>query len=192
MATPRGQDADWRDPWPVKGVRPGEPEPSPGVTALAEDGFVAVFDVETLETDRDEYQDHLNNAAAVRMFNDLRIAYVAARLAPDWPRYVRRSDLAVAVRELHVLYESEGWMHERYVGGTRVTQSRGKAVVVEQRLVEASTARPLARAWVLQLLVDADGRVTAWPSVFWDLVQDVQGGPAARVDDPARPAWGPP
>ena len=192
MATPRGQDADWRDPWPVKGVRPGEPEPSPGVTALAEDGFVAVFDVETLETDRDEYQDHLNNAAVVRIFNELRTAYIAARFAPDWPRLVRRQALTVAVRELHVLYESEGWLHERYVGATRVTQSRGKAAVVEQRLVEAATARPLARAWVLQLLVDADGQVAEWPSVFWDRVRAVQGAPVARDDDPARPAWGPP
>ena len=190
MATPRGQDADWRDPWPVKGVRPGEPEPSPGVTALAEDGFVAVFDVETLETDRDEYQDHLNNAAVVRIFNELRTAYIAARFAPDWPRLVRRQALTVAVRELHVLYESEGWMHERYVGATRVAQRRGKAVVLEQRLVEASTARPLARAWILQLLVGADG-VTDWPDWYFELVAEVQGAPVPAVAATRTP-WGPP
>jgi acyl-CoA thioesterase FadM len=191
VATPRGQDADWRDPWPVRGVRRGEPEPSPGAAALADDGFVACFDVETLDADRDEYQDHLNNTAVVRMFNELRIAYVAARFAPDWPRYVRRQAITVAVRELHVLYESEGWMHERYVGATRVAQHRGKAAVVEQRLVEASSARPLARAWVLQLLVDSDGRVTDWPSFFWAMVRDVQGAPATTITDPARPPWGP-
>ena len=192
MATPRGQDADWRDPWPVQGVRRGDPEPSPGAAALTDDGFVACFDVETRAGDQDEYQDHLNNAAVARMFSELRTAYVAARFAPDWPRYVRRQALTVAVRELHVLYESEGWMHERYVGATRVAQSRGKAAVVEQRLVEASTARPLARAWALQLLVDADGGVTDWPSLFWDLVRDVQGSPAVRIAEPTRPPWGPP
>jgi len=31
----RGKDADWRDPWPVTGVRQGDPEPSAGVDALA-------------------------------------------------------------------------------------------------------------------------------------------------------------
>ena len=190
MATPRGQDADWRDPWPVKGVRPGEPEPSPGVTALAEDGFVAVFDVETLDGDQDDYQDHLNNAAVTRMLNELRTAYIAARFAPDWPRYVRRQALTVAVRELHVLYESEGWMHERFVGATRVAQRRGRALVLEQRLVEASTARPLARSWILQLLVGADG-VIDWPAWYLDLVAEVQGSPVPEV--PAtRPPWGPP
>src|SRR5260370_3277867 len=97
------------------------------------------------------------------MLNELRIAYVAARFAPRWPRYVRREGLTVAVRELHVLYESEGWMQERYVGATRVAQRRYKAAVVEQRLVEAATARPLARACALQLLVCGAGPVTNWP-----------------------------
>jgi acyl-CoA thioesterase FadM len=193
VATPaRGRDADWRNPWPVQGVRRGDPEPSPGVTTLHVDGFAVAFDVEPLEADRDEYQDHLNNTAVVRMFNELRIAYVAARFAPRWPRYVRREGLTVVVRELHVLYESEGWMQERYVGATRVAQRRDKAAVVEQRLVEAVTARPLARAWVLQLLVGADGRVTDWPDFFWDVVMDVQGAPVHTVPDPTRPRWGPP
>jgi acyl-CoA thioesterase FadM len=192
VATPRGHDADWRNPWPVQGVRRGEPDPSPGVATLRADGFAAAFDVEPLDTDRDEYQDHLNNTAVVRMFNELRIAYVAARFAPRWPRHVRREGLTVAVRELHVLYESEGWMHERYVGATRVTQRRDKAAVVEQRLVEASTARPLARAWVLQLLVGGDGRVTEWPGFFWEMVLAVQGAPVHTVPDPTRPSWGPP
>jgi acyl-CoA thioesterase FadM len=193
VATPvRGQDADWRDPWPVRGVRRGEPQPSAGVSMLHADGYAAVFDVDPLDSDRDQYQDHLNNHAAVRMFNELRIAYVAAGLAPDWPRHVRRQNLAVAVRELHVLYESEGWMHERYVGATRVAQRRGKAVVVEQRLVEADGGRPLARAWVLQLLVDATGAVLAWPDWFFELAAGVEGAAIPVVEHPPRPPWGPP
>jgi acyl-CoA thioesterase FadM len=191
VATPiRGQDADWRNPWPVRGVRQGDASDSPGTSALHDDGYPVVFDVETLEDDRDEYQDHLNNTAAVRIFNELRIAYIAARYAPDWPRYVRRAGLTVVVRELHVAYESEGWMHEAYVGATRVAQRRGRAVVLEQRLVEAANARPLARAWILQLLVGADG-VADWPDWYFDLVGEVQGAPVPDV--PAtRPPWGPP
>jgi len=191
MASPaRGRDADWRNPWPVRGVRRGDAAPSAGAAALHADGFPVAFDVDVLDDDRDEYQDHLNNTAAVRMFNELRIAYVAARLAPRWPKYVRGAGLTIAVRELHVLYESEGWLHEGYVGATRVAQRRGRAVVVEQRLVEAATARPLARAWVLQLLLGGDG-VLDWPDWFFDLVAEVQGAPVPVV--PAtRPPWGPP
>ncbi|HEV2309619.1 MAG TPA: thioesterase family protein [Acidimicrobiia bacterium] len=191
MASPaRGRDADWRNPWPVQGVREGDAAPSAGATALHEDGYPVVFDVESLEADRDEYQDHLNNTAAVRMFNELRIAYVAARYAPAWPRFVRRAGLTIVVRELHVAYESEGWMHERYVGATRVAQRRGRAVVLEQRLVEASTARALARAWILQLLVGAAG-VADWPGWYFDLVAEVQGAPVPERP-PTRPPWGPP
>ena len=191
MASPaHGRDADWRNPWPVRGVRRGDAAPSEGSATLHADGFAVAFDVEVLDDDRDEYQDHLNNTAAVRMFNELRIAYVAARLAPRWPKYVRAEGLTIAVRELHVLYESEGWLHESYVGATRVAQRRGRAVMVEQRLVEQATARPLARAWVLQLLVGGDG-VRDWPDWFFDLVAEVQGAPVPVVPD-TRPPWGPP
>jgi acyl-CoA thioesterase FadM len=188
----RGEGADWQDPWPVVGVRQGEPQPSAGVDALHVDGYRAVFDVDTIDADRDEYQDHLNNTAAVRMFNELRIAYVASFLAPDWPRYVRRGGLGVVVRELHAQYESEGWMHERYVGGTRYVQHRGKAAVVEQRLVEATTGRAIASAWVVQLLVQFEGGVVDWPASFWDMVATVEARPVVEVDGAARAPWGPP
>jgi len=191
-APPRGQGADWRDPWPVVGVRPGPPTPSAGADALLADGFTIRFDVDPVDSDRDRYQDHLNNTAATRMFNELRIAYVAANLAPRWPKYIRAEGLAVVVRELHVLYESEGWMHERYVGGMRVAQRRGKAAVLEQRLVEADAGRPLARAWIVQLLVGADGRVAVWPDWFFDVVGEAQGGPVPVRDDTGRAPWGPP
>lgn len=188
----RGAGADWSDPWPVVGVRQGEPESSPGVDALRAEGFRVVFDVEPVDADRDEYQDHLNNTAAVRMFNELRIAYVASHLAPDWPRYVRRTG-TVVVRELHVLYESEGWMHDRYVGAVRWAERRGKASLLEERLVEATTARPLARAWVVQLLVTPDG-VAPFPEWLWAMVAEAEGGPVPVpvADGATRAPWGPP
>ncbi len=188
----RGRSADWRDPWPVVGVRRGDPEPSPGVAALRADGYRAVFDVDPVDADRDEYQDHLNNTAAVRMFNELRIAYVADRLAPDWPRYVRRNGLGVVVRELHVQYDSEGWMHERYAGATRYVQRRGKAAIVEQRLVEAATTRSFATASVVQLLVEFDGGVVEWPAFFWEMVAVVEEQPIPTVTGAPRAQWRPP
>jgi acyl-CoA thioesterase FadM len=161
------------------------------VAALRAEGFTVVFDVDPVDADRDEYQDHLNNTAAARMFNELRTAYVASRLAPRWPKFVRRQGMTVVVRELHVLYEREGWMHERYVGATRYVQRRGKAAIVEQRLVEATGGASLAQAWIVQLLVGSDGRVTTWPPWFWEMLDEVQGAPVEIVDDAERPPWGP-
>jgi acyl-CoA thioesterase FadM len=170
------------------GVRQGAPEPSAGVDALRSRGFRVVFDVESIPSDADAYQDHLNNHAAVRMFNELRIAYVASELAPDWPRFIRRTRSTVVVRELHVEYQSEGQVHERFVGGTRWAGRRGKSGLVEQHLVEATTGRPLARAWVVQLFIGPDG-VDAFPEWLWSRIGEVEGGPVPVVDAPRRP-WG--
>ena len=120
-------------------MRQGEAAPSAGVDALRAEGFRVLFDVESVPEDADRHQDHLNNGAPVRMFNELRMAYVAAHLAPDWPRFIRRSGRTVVVRELHVQYDTEGWLDEQFVGATRWAARRGKAGLVEQRLVEATT-----------------------------------------------------
>lgn len=189
-AEQRGKDADWQNAWPVRGIVEGEAAPSPGVDALRADGFGTLFDLLPIPDDADEYQDHLNNTAAVRMFNDLRIAYVAARFAPGWPRHMRSNRLTLVVRELHVSYDSEGWMHERYVGASRVEHRRGKAVILNQRLVEATTGRSLARAWVLQLLLSPE-RVIEFPDLYLDMVEKVQGAPVPRLEA-SRTEWGPP
>jgi len=78
----RGEFADWKNPWPIRGVVQGEPKLTAGAEALRAAGYRVLFDVEPVPEDADEFQDHLNNSAAVRMFNELRMAYVAARLAP--------------------------------------------------------------------------------------------------------------
>jgi len=190
MEVRRGEGADWSDPWPIQGVRQGDPAPSSGVDALRADGFRVLFDVESVPEDGDRYQDHLNNGAPVRMFNELRMAYVAAGLAPDWPRFLRRSGRTVVVRELHVQYETEGWLDEQFVGATRWAARRGKAGLVEQRLVEAGTARPLARAWIVHLMVGEQG-VEAFPDWFWEAIAGLEGAPIPEWDETRAP-WGPP
>jgi len=187
----RGEFADWRDPWPPQGVRQGEPAPSKGVDVLRADGFAAIFDVESVPEDADRYQDHLNNSAPVRMFNELRMAYVAAHLAPDWPRHIRRTNRTVVVRELHVRYESEGWIHEGFVGAISWRARRGKSGLVEQRLVDAAAGRSFARGWVVHLLVGSDGRVEDFPDWFWEAVAGVEGAPIPEWPADRRP-WGPP
>jgi acyl-CoA thioesterase FadM len=162
---------------------------TPGARALRDDGYRFVADAPTTDTDYDQQQ-HVNNAAVVRMFNDLRIAYVNERLAPRFIDHLRDEGLVHVARELHDLYESEGMPDERFVGGARVVARYGRAGIMEERIVDEATGRPVARGWVVQLLV-RDGRVVDYPDWYWDLAADTEGG--VRVADAsARPSWGPP
>ena len=97
----------------------------------------------------------------------------------------------IAAREVHVLYESEGLPGESFVGAMRYVARDGKAAVLEQRIVEAASGRPIARAWVVQLLVQR-GTVVDWPDAYFERVAEIEGRPL-----PARPRsvgapWGPP
>ena len=168
----------------------GVSEPLGGAAALAADGYRFVVPVETAASDFDA-QGHLNNAATVRLFNDLRVAYVRGEVGDAWVELLRRDRLVVAAREVHVLYESEGLPDEEFVGALRYVRREGKAAVLEQRLVEAATARAVARAWVVQLLVQ-DGRVVDWPDSYFSRVAAIDGREIPT--GPRRPPsdWGPP
>src|SRR5258708_4030774 len=69
---------------------------------------------------------HLNNAATVRLFNDMRIAYVHGRIGAWWPEQIRAEGFVIAAREVHVLYESEGLPGEALVGGMKYVRREGK------------------------------------------------------------------
>ena len=161
-----------------------------GAAALAADGYRFVVPVE-LKTDDFDAQGHLNNASTVRLFNDVRIAYVRGEVGEEWMEMLRRDRLVVAAREVHVLYESEGLPDEEFVGAMRYVRREGKAAVLEQRLVEAATGRAVARAWAVQLFVE-EGTVREFPDFYWDAIAAAEG----RVipPEPRRPAvpFGPP
>ncbi len=165
------------------------PVPS-GFDVLQADGYRFVIEIEPAPTDFDA-QGHLNNAATVRFFNDLRVAFVKGEIGEEWVRILWRNQLVVAAREVHVLYESEGLPDEEFVGGLRYVRREGKAAVLEQRLVEASTGRPVARAWVVQLIVQG-GSVVEWPEPYFSRVAEIEGREIPT--GPRRPAaeWGPP
>jgi len=161
-----------------------------GARVLDADGYRFV---ERLDPRADDFdaQGHLNNAAIVRLFNDSRVAYVHGRVGAWWPEMIRANAFVIAARELHVLYESEGRPGERFVGGMKYVGRDGKAAVLEQRIVEATSGRALARAWVVQLLLRA-GKVVEWPDRYFARVGEIEGRPiASRPRSTARP-WGPP
>ncbi len=160
-----------------------------GERVLRDDGYRFVVPIATVPDDFDQ-QGHLNNAATVRLFNDLRVAYVRGEVGFEWVETLQRDALVVAARELHVLYESEGLPGESFVGGMRYVRREGKASVLEERLVEATTGRPVARAWVVQLLV-RNGSVVDWPDLYFARVADIEGR-EIPVEPRRHTPWGPP
>jgi len=160
-----------------------------GERVLRDDGYRFVVPVVPIEGDFDA-QGHLNNAATVRLFNDLRIAYVQGEVGFEWVELLRRDTIVVAAKEVHVLYESEGFPGESFVGAMRYVRREGKASILEERIVEATTARPVARAWVVQLLVQ-DGAVIDWPDIYFARVAEIDG--RETPGEPRRHTpWGPP
>ena len=160
-----------------------------GERALRHDGYRFVVPIAPAPADFDQ-QGHLNNAATVRLFNDIRIAYVRGEVGFEWVETLQRDALVVAARELHVLYESEGFPGEEFVGGMRYVRREGKASVLEERIVEAITGRPVARAWVVQLLVQ-NGTVVEWPDLYFERVAAIEGR-AIPIGPRRHDQWGPP
>ncbi len=165
------------------------PADDAGAAVLYDDGYRFVVPVPTTPIDFDS-QGHLNNAAVARLLNDMRVAYVHGRVGAWWGEEIRRGGYVVAARELHVLYESEGFPGEQFTGAMRYVRREGKAAVLEQRLVESRTGRALARAWVVQLLVQ-QGTVVEWPERYFEVVAEIEGRPIERRPRTAV-AWGPP
>lgn len=163
---------------------------STGLDELEADGYRVVAPIETTPDDFDG-QGHLNNAATVRLFNHMRVGYVHGRIGSWWPEAIRANDFVIAAREVHVLYESEGMPGEEIVGGMKYVRREGKAAVLEQRIVEATTGRAIARAWVVQLLVQR-GVVVEWPARYFERVAEIEGRAIPTRPRPAARPWGPP
>jgi acyl-CoA thioesterase FadM len=161
---------------------------SAAASALEADGFRFVVPVEPATADFDG-QGHLNNAAIVRIFNDLRVRYVTDRIGAPWGEHLRAERLVVVAREAHVLYESEGMPGEELVGAMRYVRREGRAAIIEERLVEAGTARSIANGWFVQLLA-RDGSVVDWPAFYFDRVAEIEGQPVEMRPSNRRP-WGP-
>jgi acyl-CoA thioesterase FadM len=163
--------------------------PSPGEQVLYDDGYRFVVPVEA-PADGFDGQGHLNNAAVAQIFNDLRVAYML-RAQPELGRRLGERGYVVAVREMHVLYETQTMPGERLVGAVRIEGRRGRAQVAEQRIVEQSTGRPLARAWLIHLIL-RDGQVADWPDDYWETVAKIEDRPMPDRPRIAPQPFGPP
>jgi acyl-CoA thioesterase FadM len=160
-----------------------------GARALRDDGYRYVAAIDPPSTAFDG-QGHLNNSAISRIFNDLRVEYMITT-HPELGADLGTAGFVVAVREAHVSFESQGLPGERFVGGIRIEGRRGRAQIVEQRLVEASTGRPIAREWSVQLLT-RDGAVVDWPADYWTMVAELEGRPMPPYSRAGDRGFGPP
>jgi acyl-CoA thioesterase FadM len=134
------------------------------------DGYRYVVPV-TLAPEHIDAQGHLNNAAVARILNDLRVSYVFAGPGPAWSEFLRNEGVrrTVVVRELHIAYDREATIDDELVGCVRIAARRGKAKIVEQRIVDAARDLPVARSWAVQLLVE-QGAVREFPDFYWDAI----------------------
>ena len=158
----------------------------------ATEGYRYVVPV-ALAAEHIDAQGHLNNAAVARIFNELRVAYVGAGVGPRWGEYLRGEGVrrTVVVRELHIAYDREATIADELVGCVRIAARRGKAKIVEQRLVDARRDLTVARAWVVQLFLE-EGVVRDFPDFYWAAIEAAEG--RAVPTGPRGPVvpWGPP
>ena len=160
------------------------------VATLAVEGFRFAINAETSGDDLDE-QGQLEDGAIARVFDDATVAYAVHRLGPSWPKYLDAGGLAVVARELHIVRERPVAPAAQYVVGTRVAAHRGRACVIEHRLVATDDGRPVAHGELVQLLVESR-RVMDWPGWYWDLVATAEEHPIPKEPRAARAPWGPP
>jgi len=159
-----------------------------GRRVLEAEGYRFVTPVDPKPADFDT-QGHLNNAAIVRLFNDMRMEYIRRYLGEPWTEFLRTEGIVVVAREVHVLYESEGLPSEEYVGAMRYSRREGRGAIIEQRIIEAATGRPVARAWVSQVLV-RNRAVADWPDFYFTLVAEAEGRTIEQRPS-VRREWGP-
>jgi acyl-CoA thioesterase FadM len=162
------------------------------VSLSATDGYRFVVPV-TLTAEHIDHQGHLNNAAVARILNDLRVAYIGAGPGPRWGEYLRGEGVrrTVVVRELHIAYDREATIDDDLVGCVRVSARRGKAKIVEQRIVDATRDLPVARAWAVQLMVE-EGTVRDFPDFYWEAIATAEGRVIPPEPRAAPVPFGPP
>ncbi|MEP6625431.1 MAG: acyl-CoA thioesterase [Acidimicrobiia bacterium] len=160
------------------------------MTLTGTEGYSFVEPV-VLTPEHIDHQGHLNNAAVARILNDLRIAYIFSGPGERWRDHLRTETLTVVVRELHIAYDREATIDDRLVGCVRVSARRGKAKIVEQRIVDAVRDLTVARSWAVQLLVRS-GVVVEFPDFYWDAVAAVEGRVIPAEPRAAVTEWGPP
>lgn len=160
-----------------------------GERALRDDGYRFVISVDLPDSAFDG-QGHLNNAAVAQIFNDLRVAYMITA-HPELGARLGERGYVVAVREMHMLFESQGMPGERFVGGSRIEGRRGRAQITEQRIVEESGGRPVARAWLVHVLLH-DGQVADWPDDYWEMLSQLEGRAMPELPRMTPTPFGPP
>jgi acyl-CoA thioesterase FadM len=135
-----------------------------------------------------DVQGHLNNVAAVRLFQDLRVQFVLERLAPG--AVALYDDVVVVVADQHVHYASQGSLDETYTGGLRVLGRTDKAYCYDEILWAGE--RVVARCRLVELFVSrSTGRVMTLPDEFVERLSAAAGRSVPHLTELPLPrlAW---
>lgn len=154
-------------------------------------GYAFVVDVATTPRHYD-VQGHLNNGAAVLLFNSVRLRYVQELLLAGGGGGLVAEGQVVGVRELVCRYESEARPGEELRGGCRVLGRSRRSWLYDQVLVTGE--RLVARCRVVECVI-RDGAAVEVPAAFWRIVEAAEGRamgpgplPGPRTDWEAVPA----
>jgi acyl-CoA thioesterase FadM len=120
-----------------------------------------------------DMQGHLNNAAIVGLFSELRMFYMR-EIAGGIRRHLVPDGVVVGVRDLFVRYESEGMPGEQVRGGCRIVGRSNRAYLFDE--IIAAGNRVIARAAVVECVIDrAAGKAIEVPAALWEWFESVEG-----------------
>ena len=162
---------------------------SAGERVLRDDGYRFVVPIATVADDFDA-QGHLNNAATVRLFNDLRVAYVRGEVGFDGSRPCAATRSWSRPRKCTCCTRRRVSRASRSSAGCATSAARARPPCSRNGW---SRRRPGGRSrvrWVVQLLVQ-DGSVVEWPDLYFVRVAEIEGR-EIPVEPRRHTPWGPP
>jgi acyl-CoA thioesterase FadM len=118
-----------------------------------------------------DVQGHLNNVAALEIFQELRVRYMGGLVGRREMGLVAR-DHVVGVRELVTSYITEARPGEPLVGHCRILGRSRRSWAFDE--VITTGERVVARCRVVECAI-GDGRAIEVPEPFWARVQQVEG-----------------
>lgn len=142
--------------------------PVEGVTLLA--GYPVAMKVDPRPEHYDT-QGHLNNVAAIRIFQDIRVIYMRDRVGRRRLNLLPR-EYVIGVRELVTSYLTEARPGEQLYAGCRVLGRSRRSWCFDEVITTAD--RVVARLRLIECAI-SEGKAIEVPAALWAAVEAVEG-----------------
>ena len=143
-------------------------EPVQGIALL--EGYPAALQI-TPRPDHYDVQGHLNNAAAIRIIQDLRVTYMRDVLGRRRIEGMARGHI-VGVREMVTSYIAQAHPGEQLYGGCRILGRSRRSWCFDELICTAD--RVVVRCRLIECAIH-DGRAVEVPADFWAAVEQAEG-----------------